>query len=502
MTQFLRTLTHVFASRIFFAVVIGFFVIQASWFVLTALYPMAFDEEFHFGIIKLYAEQWSPFMLSHPAGGDAFGAVARDPSYLFHYLMSFPYRLLEQLTASETTRIIVLRFINVALFAYALVLFRKVLLRITRSNAFTNVSLAILTLVPIVPQLAAHINYDNLQMVMVAWACLLVTDIHRQFNAGRFDIRTVTALACVCLLASIIKYTFLPIFIGIILFVIYDAFRSFASWHAFWSRITENWLILSTKMRIGLAVLFLLCFGLFFQRFGINTIQYHTPIPSCEKVLAYENCKSYGPWIRDYNLSHSKGDVDENPIAYSFSWLRGLWWRLFFAVNSMERDYANYPPLPIPSAAAVIVIGTIAALTLALWRRMLAGHPLVLFCGIVVSVYCGILFAENYAMFRETGQPVAINGRYLIPIIPLIAIIGWRALSIALKRIPQAKPVVALAVLLCFLQGGGVFTYILRSDSSWNWPQSSAAVTANDKARVLLDPFIFQGTKSTNGKQP
>ena len=101
-------------------------------------------------------------------------------------------------------------------------------------------------------------------------------------------------------------------------------------------------------------------------------------------------------------------------------------------------------------------------------------------------------------MFRETGQPVAINGRYLIPVLILMAAIGWKSLTVAFNRlkIGAYRPLFAAVILLCFLQGGGVFTYIMRSDSSWYFP-SSAANTMNEKARTILDPVIIQGTKQT-----
>src|ERR1700722_8925502 len=76
-----------------FLIILTMFVIESVWIAVSAGFPMAFDESFHFGIIKLYAKQWSPFFSHQPAGGNAYGALTADPSYLYHYLMSFPYRV-------------------------------------------------------------------------------------------------------------------------------------------------------------------------------------------------------------------------------------------------------------------------------------------------------------------------------------------------------------------------------------------------------------------------
>ncbi len=93
-------------SRTFFVITVLLFVVQASWIALSARYPQAFDEQFHLGLIRLYAQHWSPFLAHQPAGADVYGAMFRDPSYLYHYLFSFPYRLIAHFTHDETIQVI------------------------------------------------------------------------------------------------------------------------------------------------------------------------------------------------------------------------------------------------------------------------------------------------------------------------------------------------------------------------------------------------------------
>ncbi len=495
MKNFPNRLTKLFGSRAFFVGILIFFVIEAVWIALSAIYPMPFDEDFHFGLIKMYATHWSPFLSQHPEGADAFGAVARDPSYLYHYLMSFPYRLLTHIVSDETTRIIILRLINVALFAYALVLFRKVLLRITHSSAFTHVALGIFILVPIVPQLAAHINYDNLLMVLVAWVCLLVSDIHREFTAGRIDLRVVCSLLVVSLFSSIVKYSFLPIFAAVVVFLAYDLLVSFRTFAKLRAALGVNFKGISRNTRIGMLLLLVLGGLFFFQRFGVNMIKYHTPIPSCDQVLSYDHCSAYGPWIRDYNYEQDKPSATKNIIGYTGEWLEGLWWRLFFAINSSARNYTNYPPLPFPSITAIVLAGSMVVLVIVFFRRIIA-RPLLLFSLIVVAFYCGALWFDNYKMYLETGRAVAVNGRYLIPVLPLMAALGWRGFWMLTQRAHVLRPVLASMVLLLFLQGGGLMTFIMRSDASWYWPNNTV-IRVNDAARGVLDPVIIQGSKET-----
>ncbi|MGH7237867.1 MAG: hypothetical protein ACREGF_05000, partial [Candidatus Saccharimonadales bacterium] len=55
------------ASNIFFGYVMVWFVLESAWTALSAVYPMAFDEEVHFGLIKFYAHHLSPFVANQSA---------------------------------------------------------------------------------------------------------------------------------------------------------------------------------------------------------------------------------------------------------------------------------------------------------------------------------------------------------------------------------------------------------------------------------------------------
>lgn len=494
MKRFSRILTTCFSSRAFFVGTLVFFVFQALWFVFSAVYPMAFDEEVHMGIIRVYSEQWSPFLSSQAPSSDTFGAIIADPSYLYHYLMSFPYRLLTVLTTSETAQIIVLRLINVAIFAYALVVFRRVLREAGTSSALSNVAIALFTLIPIVPMLAAHVNYDNLLMLIVAWLCLLGMRLMRSLRSRAVDLREWWLLALLCLFGGVVKYAVLPILVGAVLALLIYAWWQFRnSRKLFVSRLRKSWRGFSRRaIVVGVLLLVVGC-GLFIQRYGVNTVKYGHPVPSCDAVLGEERCTAYGPWNRNHLMAQTKGDVNESPLYYARIWLHAMWHRMFFAVNGPTSLYATRPPLPVPATTAfVLAVGLLVAVIVArrhIWRR-----PVLLYFAGFIVVYVGLLWLEDYSQFLETGQPVAINGRYLLPILlPLAAVLGAGA-SYALRNVQVFKPYLAAAVLLLFLHGGGVLTFINRSDATWNWP-NQAVVKINDAARRATSLIIFEGNR-------
>jgi len=114
---------------------------------------MAYDEDTHLNVIKFFAQHPNPFFTQQPRYLDVNGAVAHDPSYLYHYIMSFPWRVISHLTNNFTTQVISLRLINVAFMAIGLYLFRLLLLQIFKNKLVVNLALLVFVMTPLVSQL-------------------------------------------------------------------------------------------------------------------------------------------------------------------------------------------------------------------------------------------------------------------------------------------------------------------------------------------------------------
>lgn len=489
-----QKLTKILGSRGFYLAVLGFFVFEALWVACSSLYPMAFDEDFHLGIIRLYADNFWPVLPEDAGSSGVFGAVARDPSFLFHWLMNFPYRLIGVFTDSQTATVIILRFINIALFTYALVLFYRFTRQMGRSAAFSNVALLLFVLIPVVPLVAGQINYDNLLMVLVAWTFILVAKLYRSFKEHQIDARAAVALVLVCLYASLVKYAFLPIAAMAALFCLAAAIAFFKKRQVLVKATRRAYRSLGTGMKAGLAVLFIVGLGMFAQRYVVNTVRYGTPLPDCGAVLSVEQCVNYGPWGRDYSNAQSKGAVDGNPLSYTVTWLKGLHMRLFFMINGPHHNHKNYPPPPIlANTATALAVASLMAVVF-YSRRILRENPVLGFVLAASLVYLIALWVTNYSAFIKTGEAVAINGRYLIPILLPLGAVAGAAFSRMLRGAAVLKPYLAVAVILLFLQAGGVFSFIIRSDSTWYW-QSGLVNDANNAVRGVVDPLMVEGSK-------
>jgi hypothetical protein len=488
-TQVRRVITVV-GSRAFFRLIVALLVVQAAWIALSGRYPMAFDEDFHLGIIRLYAHHGLPFWSGQPTGANTFGAVARDPSYLYQYLMSFPYRLISALTGDQTIQVLVLRAINIGLFAGGLVVYRKLLALTGASKAIINVSLLLFVLIPIVPLLAAQINYDNLFIPMVGVALLLTSQFemyltkHKQLN-----LKIILQLAIVCLLGSLVKYAFLPVFVAVGGFVLLRIWQKRRSLPRQWWGLAKSWQALGRGGKAGLIVGLVLASGLFAERYAVNLVRYHNPVPDCSQVLSVKACSAYGPWIRDYNYQLNKVDEEKNPLVFTGDWFYGMWLRTFFAVDGPATDYQTRGPLPLPGIGAIVfsVIG-IVALVMSIKRlRAVYNAPLMdLLLGVSI-VYAATLWLDEYRSYVRTGQPVAINGRYLLPILLPLILLGALAVAELLKQRQRAQVVVAGSAILCLAWGGGALTYSLRSNNAWYWPNQTVR-DANHAVQSVIGP--------------
>lgn len=483
-----KMITSFLASRRCFYIIVAVFAIQAVWFAVTARYPMAFDEDFHFGLIRLHASQWLPFFTAQPAHAEQFGAVARDPSYLYHFLMSIPYRGVALITSNTVAQIVVLRFINIGLAVWSLFLSRKLLARLGGGRALVNSTLLLFVLVPIVPFLAAHINYDNLFILMTIGALLVTFDWLDELAKARISAARTALLLSLLILASLVKYAFLPIAAVLGAVMLWRLWRQRGQRAALVSSFLISAKQLARWQLASISLLLVLSTGLFAERYAVNIARYHAPNPDCNQVLSVASCLHYGPWARDYQYALAKpASVEPSKLGYIWEWLYGMWLRSFFAISD---TYDTQPPLPVPSTT-VVVIGVIGVITFAYFaRRLLQGNIYRQTVVLALILYVGALFAQTFQTYLKTDQPVAINGRYLLPFLPAVIMLIGLAYSWLWRHRPVLKALAITAVLILFIQGGGILTFILRSNDTWYWPNSTV-VTINHAVREALKPIVI-----------
>jgi hypothetical protein len=365
--------------------------------------------------------------------------------------------------------------------------------------------LLVFVLVPVVPLLAAQINYDNLLILLVGLSMLLVVNFSTALSSSKhINMQQLLVILILCLLSSLVKYAYLPVFVMIVAYLLGCLWQAFGSLSGIGRALGAGLRGLNRRSLVGLVVLLVVASGLFAQRYGVNLVRYHTPVPDCGKVLSFQQCSAYGPWIRDYNYSINKVAEAHNPLIFSGDWLHGMWLRLFFAVDGPGTRFETRGPLLVPGISAVIFAALSLFLILRYARRIFATYnaSVLALLGVVTLGYIGALWLDNYQAYVQTAQPVAINGRYLLPV--LLPSLLFSALAfgelckqyVSKRRRSQAQLTLAAIAVLSLLWGGGALTYILRSNDAWYWPNGTVR-DVNQAVQHTLGPLVPGFNKPT-----
>lgn len=497
--RFATVVRAVLSSNRFFYGTLVVLVLESAWIALSGLFSMAYDEDTHYNVIQLYAHHLSPFWSSQPDGAATFGVVSRDLSYLYQYLMSFVYRLMEPFIHTDTPKIIVLRFISVTFLAIGFIFYRKVLLQTRASKAMVHAVLAVLVLVPTVPFLAAQINYDNMLFMMAGIMLWLTTQLITDIKTSRAGAKDLLLFLSIGMLTCLVKYPFAPVLFMLVVWLGVVYWRARGGWAGIRrlpSVVWRSFLQLSRLAKVGLLILLVLSGGLFFERYGINTIRYGTPLPECDQVLGVQRCMDYGPWRRNYLTYQDKmqgklAPVKLDPVTYTFgTWLRLMGYQLFFALNGKVDNFSVGAPLIGPFVMAIVV--GVVGFVLSLWHwRYILSQPYMKGLLALSLFYVFSLWIQNYWDYLHLHLAIAIQARYLVMVLPIFSLALAMAYAQTFRNLQSAKVLMAMAM-LCILvfQGGGAEVFIMRSTPTWYW-SNQTVVQANDTARAVLRKVII-----------
>lgn len=458
----------------FLIAVVIIFVLHAGWLAYSGVYPLPFDEYYHFGIISIYAQQWSPFIHTQPLDATLYGDITRMTSYLYHYLMSFPYRFFDLFMVGERSIITALRFINIAMVVGALVLFRRFLLDNGISKKVVHLSLALFALTPIVPLLAAHINYDNLMLLLAPVVFATAMNIVR--DRGNLAINTIVLLA-IGFTIAIIKDTFAP------LFAITTAYVAGVVIWRYRKKLARNYgeALRAVWSQVSFAILLLwlvVAGALFIERYVMNQIRYGDFRVACDVIQPYDDCLSYSPFYRnEQNLTNKPQELPYGIGGFTEVWLdriaRGYYATFSHAPTQVQDANEPYGPILLKNILAPSIFIGIGAMLLAVvailhkwkevWREDILRFAIVLSGGYVLVIY---LF--NFLAFLNLGQPQAVQARYTLPVLVLWLVVMITAVAKA-ASVRWARGML-LVLAITYLLVGGTVNRLIQTDEAWLWP--------------------------------
>jgi hypothetical protein len=447
-------------TKKFLYLVVAFFAAQSIFFAAAINYKVPSDEEYHYTFINYYAQK---SIAAGPIISDQnelfnLGDIQRTPSYLFHYVMSFYLRIVQVFTTAVETNVFMLRLLNISFGVVALFLLVRLARKIGVSQLTTNLTIAWLSMTGMFIWVFAGISYDNLAIALFFLFLLQIVKLYESLHARQL-VQTIAAGIALVL----VKETYLPIVIlGCIGLLSYYAVRLGLknAIHTVVESAYATWKSSRRPMFILLCVFTVIISVLFIERYAVNLARYNKFNPTCDQVHTVDECMQQGIYRRNTGQKREfeqrkkieNVQLDSLPV-FSAKWAGYIYQRTYF--------YRGMQSIPASQKASrlAIVTALFAGLLLAYGAMHIRTlRPAQIGLAILTIAYLLMVLLYNFNTYRFYGYPFAIQGRYILPILPFIymAIIG--SAKLLYSRL-QGKEKIVFIVILVVLVGNNIVVH-------------------------------------------
>lgn len=439
LTSTLDSIKRVLTSRAFFWWIVVAFVLQATFsvFVISSSTPIdgvggkyternengvVPDGHRHIGAIYYYAERpitAGPVITDMSEDDLWMGDLERFPSYFYYYALSFPVRAAMALNFSDIEIVWLIRFIGVTLGIASLLVFRRIVVLVSKSVTVQNLSVLALALTGSFVWLSAGENYDVPALLL--WLAFIYSAL-ALFTKNQS--RYIYWMALWFGFLGITKYTYAP-FAGlavVVAIMLYLRNIHSGSLRATLSAVVSeirDWVIKSRKSLVAIGLVALVAgAGLFGERIIGNLISYQSINPSCTTIHSHQGCMEFGVYARNYRQLQAIEAGQADQISYTPHGYLGLWIKRYY--DSM---YVYMGHVYIPRYSVLVEISGLlaAALAIALYAfaktkkiRILRSQQEWYLFGLVSMLVIAQFLFNVRVILRYDGQLYAHQGRYLL----------------------------------------------------------------------------------------
>lgn len=487
-----KNINNFLSSNKFLYLIIALFVVQALWIALSFKFPLIFDERTHYEIIAFYSYQYLPFITSQPVSLDSVGSLASGGSGIYHYLMSFPYRFFSLFTASETTKIILLRFINIVFFSVGIFVLSKALKKSDISQKYINIALFIFVFLPITPLLGAHISYDNFLFLITSIFLFAGVSVIRSKNIVNNSLFWFLSFG---LLGLSTKLSFAPMFFVCSIFLLFNKLRRYpvskTGLYLFLKRSKKDFVKLNKRSVIFASSLSIISLLYIAPIYAGNYFKYHNFMPSCSQVIGTQRCDANRFAERAQKASKERNQHKADYINFSVDWYQRMtnFGQSGVKLGNEGAKWFNPPLLLGLFIANGFVIG-IGALLYS-WRSLKKSASwYLLFFSALATI--GSIYLVNLQVYERYHQPFTSNPRYLITAVPVFLVMFVVSFAFALRAFYKIKILgLILVAFVLITQGGGVSTHIINSQEYWYW-QKPIIIKVNQNTKQVIEAILIK----------
>lgn len=455
----------ILASKNFLYALIGLFIVQGVYFSAVINYKVPSDEEFHFVLTKYHAQRsvFAGPIIDDQTDSFLLGDIQRTPSYLYHYFLSFYLRVVMVFSGSQDVQVFVLRLVNVALGVMALLMLTSVFKRINKSQLTINLTIAWLSLTGMFVWVFAGISYDNLSIFLFFYLLYELIGLKESLSFRHLLIAVSTAFVLV-----LVKETYLPITIL--------SFVMLAGWYIkqhglkdttrqLGHSLSHDWSTTAGKRVVVILSLLVIVFaGLFVERYIGNYVRYGKVTPTCNQVHTVDECMQNSIYRRntgtrqEYLSAKQAGNARLQSIGtFIKNWVGLIYERTYF--------YRGHQTLISTYASRVVgIVSAVFIVILLIYGLLTMRNPSTtsLALAIITVSYILLVFLYNLNTYHYYGYPFAIQGRYLLPVLPFVymAIISC-LLATYRKSLKNVRSFIVVTVFILVVANGIVHMPLL-----------------------------------------
>lgn len=443
-------------ERIFLISIFLGFLLQTLFFIFYLSEYFGPDEKHHYFVSLAYSK-----VLGIPQNSPEtfrFGDITRLP-FLFYWLSGRFINIANILKMDSYFFLKILSLIYSLLTMFFAWLISK---EVIKEKFYRIIPVFMLACTMMFSFLGGIVTYDtmvNLFLVISFWALLLF--IKQDDKNAKYLLVWIVA----SLLACATKFTALPLVAFEFLVVLYFLFKYKIK---FWQDLTKLQTVLSSMI-----VVFLLVVN--FCIYGVNIIRYKSFVPACNQVMQHEECLNRALYRRSFVYEEaaiqSRGgkrirdllltDERMNPFDFFFDWEASITPRLYGIFSHTSIVF------PRNFSFVYTVVFLLLMIPFIRYVKKTNGQILISFFLMLGYVLILAYFTHYDSYLKMNSLNIAMQGRYLLPIIPVAYLVEiW---SLTKIRNDRFKKLILIVLLLVFLSGNAfIFTKsIIYGGADW-----------------------------------
>ena len=440
--NFFKKIKGFLNSKRFFYVIVVFYLLQSLFFafVIKPSEPLVneygvnvrgegvvSDGNRHIAAIYTFAKK--PFF---SAPGDIkmnsdqlwMGDLERFPSYFYYYALSIPVRFALFFNLSDSVIVLIIRIIGIIFGLVCLITLRKISKTLINNEAVANFSTLAIVSTGVFIYMSPAENYDIFSL-MFFWLFILYS---LEFIKTK-DIRNLYYMSVFFFIGGIAKYTYIPFMslLGLVAIVmVYIKNNKKIKLNSIKKRII-NFAKNRRLKFVLMSIIFIISFGLFFDRVGVNLIKYGSISPKCQIIHSHDECMAFGVYYRNFTTKQDIENNNNSDFKFDLAEYLKIWIDRYYSSTLKYYGHKDYEELKENEYYELYFIALIM-LVMTIWLAFKKkgvfkkDTRIFIILSVLVLVIAQVLFnMRTYLNFE--GMLFAHQGRYLLSAYGLLYII-------------------------------------------------------------------------------